>query len=77
MVANSRREKLSPEEAENMHVLKRIAFSLIEGRAMAQSDIKITFEDLKTFTTKNIRQMAQLDKQIRTKKFKELLQEFV
>jgi trigger factor len=32
---------------------------LIEGRAMAQSDIKITFEDL-TFTTKNIRQqMAQ------------------
>jgi trigger factor len=27
---------------------------------MAQSDIKITFEDLKTFTTKNIRQqMAQ------------------
>jgi trigger factor len=33
---------------------------LIEGRAMAQSDIKITFEDLKAFTTKNIRQqMAQ------------------
>jgi hypothetical protein len=29
MVANSRREKLSPEEAEvNMHVLKRIAFSI-------------------------------------------------
>jgi trigger factor len=25
---------------------------LIEGRAMAQSDIKITFEDLKAFTTK-------------------------
>jgi hypothetical protein len=33
---------------------------LIEGKAMAQSDIKITFEDLKTFTAKNIRQqMAQ------------------
>jgi trigger factor len=37
-----------------------LRFQLIEGRAMAQSDIKITFEDLKTFTTKNIRQqMAQ------------------
>jgi trigger factor len=36
-----------------------LRFQLIEGRAMAQSDIKITFEDLK-FTTKNIRQqMAQ------------------
>jgi hypothetical protein len=33
-----------------------LRFQLIEGRAMAQSDIKITFEDLKTFTTKNIRQ---------------------
>jgi trigger factor len=29
-----------------------LRFQLIEGRAMAQSDIKITFEDLKTFTTK-------------------------
>jgi trigger factor len=37
-----------------------LRFQLIEGRAMAQSDIKITFEDLKTFTTKKIRQqMAQ------------------
>jgi trigger factor len=37
-----------------------LRFQLIEGRAMAQSDIKITFEDLKAFTTKNIRtQMAQ------------------
>jgi trigger factor len=35
-----------------------LRFQLIE--AMAQSDIKITFEDLKAFTTKNIRtQMAQ------------------
>jgi trigger factor len=31
-----------------------LRFQLIEGRAMAQSDIKITFEDLKTFTTKKI-----------------------
>jgi trigger factor len=31
-----------------MHVLKKeLRFQLIEGRAMAQSDIKITFEDLK------------------------------
>ena len=37
-----------------------LRFQLIEGRAMAQSDIKINFEDLKSFTTKNIRQqMAQ------------------
>jgi trigger factor len=50
---------------------------LIEGRAMAQSDIKITFEDLKAFTTKNIRQqMAQFGQTNLTKKFKELLQEF-
>jgi trigger factor len=36
-----------------MHVLEKgLRFQLIEGRAMAQSDIKITFEDLKTFTTK-------------------------
>jgi hypothetical protein len=60
MVANCRGEKLSPEEAEVRIVLKGLRFQLIEGRAMAQSDIKITFEDLKTFTTKNIRQqMAQ------------------
>ncbi len=37
-----------------------LRFQMIEGRAMAQSDIKINFEDLKTFTTNNIRQqMAQ------------------
>jgi trigger factor len=37
-----------------------LRFQMIEGRAMAQSDIKITFEDLKAFTSKNIRQqMAQ------------------
>ena len=33
-----------------------LRFQMIEGRAMAQSDIKITFEDLKSFTAKNIRQ---------------------
>ena len=55
-------KKLSPEEAEVEYARseKGLRFQLIEGRAMAQSDIKITFEDLKTFTTKNIRQqMAQ------------------
>ncbi|OAB28060.1 trigger factor [Flavobacterium fryxellicola] len=55
-------KKLSPEEAEVEYTRseKGLRFQLIEGRAMAQSDIKITFEDLKTFTTKNIRQqMAQ------------------
>ena len=39
---------------------KGLRFQLIEGKAMAQNDIKITFEDLKAFTAKNIRlQMAQ------------------
>jgi trigger factor len=37
-----------------------LRFQMIEGRAMAQTDIKINFEDLKAFTTRNIRQqMAQ------------------
>jgi trigger factor len=35
-----------------MHVLKGLRFQLIEGRAMAQSDIKITFEDLKNLLQK-------------------------
>jgi trigger factor len=55
-------KKLSPEEAEVEYARseKGLRFQLIEGRAMAQSDIKITFEDLKAFTTKAIRQqMAQ------------------
>jgi trigger factor len=55
-------KQLSPEEAEVEYARseKGLRFQLIEGRAMAQSDIKITFEDLKSFTTKNIRQqMAQ------------------
>jgi len=55
-------KKLSPEQAEVEYARseKGLRFQLIEGRAMAQSDIKITFEDLKSFTTKSIRQqMAQ------------------
>ena len=55
-------KKLSPQEAEVEYARseKGLRFQLIEGKAMAQSDIKITFEDLKTFTAKNIRQqMAQ------------------
>jgi trigger factor len=55
-------KKLSPEEAEVEYVRSErgLRFQLIEGRAMATNEIKITFEDLKVFTTKNIRQqMAQ------------------
>lgn len=55
-------KKLSPEEAEVEYARseKGLRFQLIEGKAMAQSNIKITFEDLKSFTTKSIRQqMAQ------------------
>jgi trigger factor len=55
-------KQLTPEEAiaEYAKSEKGLRFQLIEGKAMAQSDIKITFEDLKTFTAKNIRQqMAQ------------------
>ncbi len=55
-------KQLSPAEAEVEYARseKGLRFQLIEGRAMAQSDIKITFEDLKAFTTKSIRQqMAQ------------------
>lgn len=55
-------KKLSPEEAEVEYARSErgLRFQLIEGRAMATSDIKVSFEDLKTFTTKSIRQqMAQ------------------
>jgi trigger factor len=55
-------KKLSPAEAEVEYARseKGLRFQLIEGKAMAQSNIKITFEDLKAFTTKSIRQqMAQ------------------
>lgn len=55
-------KKLSPAEAEVEYARseKGLRFQLIEGKALAQSNIQITFEDLKSFTTKNIRQqMAQ------------------
>ena len=55
-------KKLSPEEAEVEYARseKGLRFQLIEGKALSQNDIKITFEDLKEFTAKNIRiQMAQ------------------
>ena len=55
-------KQMTPAEAEVEYARSErgLRFQLIEGRAMAQSDIKITFEDLKTFTTKSIRQqMAQ------------------
>ena len=55
-------KQLTPEEAvvEYARSEKGLRFQLIEGKALAQNDIKITFEDLKAFTTKNIRQqMAQ------------------
>jgi len=55
-------KKLSAEEAEVEYARseKGLRFQLIEGRAMAQSNIQITFEDLKSFTTNAIKQqMAQ------------------
>lgn len=55
-------KKLSPEEAEVEYARseKGLRFQLIEGKAMAQSNIQITFEDLKAFTTTAIKQqMAQ------------------
>lgn len=55
-------KKLSAEEAEVEYARSErgLRFQLIEGKAMAQSNIQITFEDLKAFTTNAIRQqMAQ------------------
>jgi len=55
-------KQLSPAEAEMEYARseKGLRFQLIEGKALAQSNIQITFEDLKSFTTKAIRQqMAQ------------------
>jgi trigger factor len=55
-------KKLTAEEAEVEYARseKGLRFQLIEGKALSQNDIKITFEDLKAFTDKNIRiQMAQ------------------
>lgn len=55
-------KNLTPAEAEVEYARseKGLRFQLIEGKALAQSNIQITFEDLKAFTTKAIRQqMAQ------------------
>ena len=55
-------KKLTPEQAEIEYARseKGLRFQLIEGKALAQSNIQITFEDLKAFTTNAIRQqMAQ------------------
>jgi trigger factor len=55
-------KKLSPEEAEVEYNRseKGLRFQLIEGKALAQSNIQINFEDLKSFTSVSIRQqMAQ------------------
>ncbi|RXM47411.1 trigger factor [Flavobacterium sp. YO12] len=55
-------KKLSAEEAEVEYARseKGLRFQLIEGKAMAQSNIQITFDDLKAFTTNAIKQqMAQ------------------
>ena len=55
-------KNLSPEEAEVEYAKseKGLRYQLIEGRALAQANIQVTFEDLKAFTAKSIRQqMAQ------------------
>jgi trigger factor len=55
-------KQLTPEEAivEYARSERGLRFQLIEGKAMATSNIQITFEDLKAFTTNSIRQqMAQ------------------
>ena len=55
-------KQLNPEEAavEYARSEKGLRFQLIEGKALAQSNIQITFEDLKSFTSNAIRQqMAQ------------------
>lgn len=56
---------LTPEEAaiEYERSEKGLRFQLIEGKALAQSNIQITFEDLKAFTANAIRQqMLQFGK---------------
>jgi trigger factor len=55
-------KQLTAEEAEVEYARseKGLRFQLIEGRALAQSNIQINFEDLKAFTSNAIRQqMAQ------------------
>jgi trigger factor len=55
-------KNLSPAEAEVEYARseKGLRYQLIEGRALSQANIQVTFEDLKAFTAKSIRQqMAQ------------------
>jgi trigger factor len=55
-------KQLTPAEAEVEYARseKGLRFQLIEGKAMAQSNVQVNFEDLKAFTSKSIRaQMAQ------------------
>jgi trigger factor len=51
-------KKLSPAEAEVEYSRseKGLRFQLIEGKALAQSNIQVNFEDLKSFTAASIRQ---------------------
>ena len=51
-------KKLSPAEAEVEYNRseKGLRFQLIEGKALAQSNIQVNFEDLKSFTAASIRQ---------------------
>ena len=59
---NAGEKQLSEAEAEIEYNRseKGLRFQMIEGKAMAQTDLKVTFEDLKSFTTNLIRQqMAQ------------------
>jgi hypothetical protein len=72
MVAKQERKKLSPEEAEVEYARseKGLRFQLIEGRAMAQSDIKITFEDLKHSLQKISVSKWHNSEILRTKKFR-------
>jgi trigger factor len=55
-------KKLNPAEAEVEYTKseKGLRFQLIEGKSLAQSNIQVNFEDLKSFTSNAIRQqMAQ------------------
>jgi trigger factor len=53
-------KKLNAEEAsaEYYRSERGLRFQMIEGKAMSQTDIKVNFEDLKTFTANNTRQQT-------------------
>ncbi len=74
-------KKLSPEEAEVEYARseKGLRFQLIEGKALAQSNIQITFEDLKIIYFKkypSANGTIRANQSYPTKKFKELWPEF-